>query len=177
MTSYDKKVMPLETTRSFGLEGLHTVVVAPDTMCRQEVKNILENRKFHRILVLTDVQLDFIPDPTQKRIAALPVPGADTKITEIVRILNEKPTFDLVVITCDNHPPHHSSFASNQSELFQEKDVIYSDGTRCRLTQWPVHCVQGSEGVKVHPSVVEALHALQKKLGATCPHIVVCPKG
>jgi nicotinamidase/pyrazinamidase len=80
-------------------------------------------------LVLIDVQKDFCPG------GRLPVPGGD----EVVPILNrwlaaaaERGVH--VVASRDCHPSNHMSFAEQGGP-------------------WPVHCVEGSDGVAFHGSL------------------------
>jgi nicotinamidase-related amidase len=78
-------------------------------------------------LLITDFQNDFTPG------GALGVEGGD-EIADRVNELAASGRFDLVVASRDWHPPDHSSF--------QEQGGI-----------WPVHCVQGTEGAELHPSL------------------------
>jgi nicotinamidase/pyrazinamidase len=76
-------------------------------------------------LIIVDVQNDFCPG------GALAVEGGD----EIIPIVNEMARdTPFVVATRDWHPAAHSSFAE-------------------RGGQWPVHCVQGTEGAELHPKL------------------------
>jgi nicotinamidase/pyrazinamidase len=78
-------------------------------------------------LLIVDFQNDFCPG------GALAVEGGD----EIAARLNElarSGRYDLVVATRDWHPPDHSSFDREDGE-------------------WPVHCVQGTPGAELHPSL------------------------
>jgi nicotinamidase/pyrazinamidase len=78
-------------------------------------------------LLIIDFQNDFTPG------GALPVEHGD----EVAPRLNElaaDPRFHLVVATRDWHPPDHGSF--------KEQGGI-----------WPVHCVQGTPGAELHPSL------------------------
>jgi nicotinamidase/pyrazinamidase len=78
-------------------------------------------------LLVVDFQNDFTPG------GALAVPGGDA-IAERVNELAADPRFELVIATRDWHPPDHGSFAE-------------------RGGPWPVHCVQGTEGAELHPSL------------------------
>jgi len=78
-------------------------------------------------LVIVDFQNDFTPG------GALAVREGD-RIADRVNELAADPRFDLVVATRDWHPADHGSFAE-------------------RGGPWPVHCVQGSEGAELHPSL------------------------
>ncbi|HEY7537590.1 MAG TPA: bifunctional nicotinamidase/pyrazinamidase [Gaiellaceae bacterium] len=87
--------------------------------------------------LIVDFQNDFTPG------GALPVPEGDA-IAEAVNSLLER--FPLVVATRDWHPPGHGSFV--------DSDI---DRSRWRGTDppgiWPVHCVQGTPGAELHPSL------------------------
>jgi len=78
-------------------------------------------------LVIVDFQNDFTPG------GALAVREGD-RIAGRVNELAADPRFDLVVATRDWHPADHGSFAE-------------------RGGPWPTHCVQGSEGAELHPSL------------------------
>ena len=78
-------------------------------------------------LLIIDFQNDFTPG------GALPVDEGD-RIAPRVNELASDPRFDFVVATRDWHPPDHKSFAEQGGP-------------------WPVHCVQGSEGAELHPSL------------------------
>jgi nicotinamidase/pyrazinamidase len=76
-------------------------------------------------LIIVDVQNDFCPG------GALAVDGGDEIVPIINELARETP---FVVATRDWHPAAHSSF-------------------RERGGQWPVHCVQGTEGAELHPKL------------------------
>jgi len=78
-------------------------------------------------LVIVDFQNDFTPG------GALAVAGGDD-IAERVNELAADARFELVVATRDWHPRDHGSFDE-------------------RGGPWPVHCVQGTEGAELHPSL------------------------
>lgn len=81
-------------------------------------------------LVIVDFQNDFAPG------GALAVPDGDA-IAARVNELAASGRFDLVVATRDWHPPDHSSFAAQGGP-------------------WPEHCVAGSAGAQLHPSLEAA---------------------
>jgi nicotinamidase/pyrazinamidase len=81
-------------------------------------------------LIIVDFQNDFTPG------GALAVRDGD-RIAGRVNELAADPRFDLVVATRDWHPADHGSFAE-------------------RGGPWPVHCVQGTEGAELHPSLDRA---------------------
>jgi nicotinamidase/pyrazinamidase len=93
-------------------------------------------------LILVDIQNDFMPG------GPLAVPGGD----EIIPLVNElQNSFSLVVATQDWHPQNHKSFASNHpgKKMFES---IMLHGLEQVL--WPDHCIQGSIGAEIHPSII-----------------------
>jgi nicotinamidase/pyrazinamidase len=88
-------------------------------------------------LLVTDFQNDFTPG------GALAVEGGD-EIGEVINRLAER--FDFVVATRDWHPPDHGSFVG------VDVDMEKWEGTD-PPSIWPVHCVQGTAGAELHPSL------------------------
>jgi nicotinamidase/pyrazinamidase len=80
-----------------------------------------------RALLIIDFQNDFTPG------GALAVPDGDA-IAGRVNELVASGDFDLVAATRDWHPPDHASFKEQGGP-------------------WPPHCVQGTPGAELHPSV------------------------
>jgi nicotinamidase/pyrazinamidase len=78
-------------------------------------------------LLIVDVQRDFVPG------GALAVPDGDEVLDRIGELLDSN-DFELVVATRDWHPPNHSSFDEQGGP-------------------WPPHCVQGTDGAELHPSI------------------------
>jgi nicotinamidase/pyrazinamidase len=81
------------------------------------------------ILLVTDVQVDFLPG------GALPVPEGD----QVLPILNDyirifRKAGVPIFATRDWHPPNHMSFTTQGGP-------------------WPPHCVQDSEGARFHPDL------------------------
>ncbi|BCG09818.1 MULTISPECIES: bifunctional nicotinamidase/pyrazinamidase [Buttiauxella] len=95
-----------------------------------------------RALLLVDLQNDFCAG------GALAVPEGDSTIDIANTLISYcKAKGDAVVATQDWHPTNHGSFASVQrTEPFSQGKL---DGLR--QTWWPDHCVQNSEGAKLHP--------------------------
>jgi nicotinamidase/pyrazinamidase len=92
-------------------------------------------------LILVDIQNDFMPG------GPLAVPFGD----EIIPLVNElQNSFSLVVATQDWHPQSHKSFASNHAGK-KPFERIMLHGLEQVL--WPDHCIQGSAGAQIHPSV------------------------
>lgn len=93
------------------------------------------------VLLVIDLQNDFCPG------GALAVPEGD----EIVPLVNRlAQRFEHVILTQDWHPRRHISFASSHpgTRPFDTIEVAY--GTQ---TLWPDHCVQGTPGADLHPSL------------------------
>ncbi len=98
--------------------------------------------------LVVDFQNDFTPG------GALPVPEGDAIAEPVNRLLGR---FPLVVATRDWHPPGHGSFVDSGI-----------DRSRWRGTDppgiWPVHCVQGTPGAELHPSLdVESVDVVLDK--------------
>jgi nicotinamidase/pyrazinamidase len=88
-------------------------------------------------LLITDFQNDFTPG------GALAVEGGD----EIGEPINELADhFDFVVATRDWHPPEHGSFVGIEVDM-DKWEGMDPPGI------WPVHCVAGTEGAELHPSL------------------------
>ena len=80
-----------------------------------------------RALLIIDFQNDFTAG------GALAVPDGDA-IAGRVNELIDSGDFDLIVATRDWHPPNHGSFEAQGGP-------------------WPPHCVQGTHGSELHPSL------------------------
>jgi nicotinamidase/pyrazinamidase len=93
------------------------------------------------VLLVIDVQNDFCPG------GALAVPRGDEVIEVIHRIAK---SFQHIVLTQDWHPPGHVSFASAHTnhKAFDTIDTAHGE-----QTLWPDHCVQGTPGAALHPSL------------------------
>jgi nicotinamidase/pyrazinamidase len=88
-------------------------------------------------LLIVDFQNDFTPG------GALPVEHGD-EVAEPINALAD--SFDFVVATRDWHPPDHGSFEGVEVDP-AEWHGIDPPGI------WPVHCVQGTPGAELHPSL------------------------
>jgi nicotinamidase/pyrazinamidase len=78
-------------------------------------------------LIIVDFQNDFTAG------GALAVPEGDEIAGRVAELLDSG-RFDLVVATRDWHPPDHGSFAEQGGP-------------------WPPHCIQGTPGAELHPSL------------------------
>jgi nicotinamidase/pyrazinamidase len=92
-------------------------------------------------LIIVDVQYDFLPG------GALAVNRGDEVITPILQIIDQ---FKHVVATQDWHPAHHGSFAANHHGK-NPGEIIDLFGLQQVL--WPIHCVQDSNGAKIHHDI------------------------
>jgi nicotinamidase/pyrazinamidase len=88
-------------------------------------------------LLVVDFQNDFTPG------GALPVEGGD-EIGATINAIADR--FPFVVATRDWHPPDHGSFEGVQIDPTKWHGVD-PPGI------WPVHCVQGTPGAELHPSL------------------------
>ena len=88
-------------------------------------------------LLITDFQNDFTPG------GALAVDDGDGIAGPINRLADR---FEFVVATRDWHPPDHGSFEG------VEIDLDRWEGTDPPGI-WPVHCVAGTPGAQLHPSL------------------------
>ncbi len=94
-----------------------------------------------RGLLLTDLQNDFLPG------GALAVPQGD----EVIPVANQlQSRVPVVVATQDWHPANHGSFAANHPgrKVFEQIEL-----NGLPQTLWPVHCVQGTPGADLAPTV------------------------
>lgn len=94
-----------------------------------------------KAIIGTDPQIDFCPG------GALAVADGDAVIEPINRMFE---VFRCRVLTQDNHPPGHLSFASSHEAKrpYDLLQVAYGE-----QILWPDHCVQGSRGAEFHPDV------------------------
>jgi nicotinamidase/pyrazinamidase len=80
-------------------------------------------------LIIVDVQFDFLPG------GELAVPDGDSVLHPISLLAREA---SLVVASRDWHPEDHFSFSEYPQYVDQS---------------WPPHCIQGTKGARVHPSM------------------------
>ncbi len=105
-------------------------------------------------LILVDLQHDFLSG------GALAVPDGNAVLAPAAAEVNSG-RYDFVVATQDWHPPGHESFASAH-----DGGII---GTLVQLhglpqVLWPDHCVQETDGARLHPSVpVDKVDAVFQK--------------
>ena len=93
------------------------------------------------LLLIIDVQNDFCPG------GSLAVEGGH----EIIESINAlSPLFPFTTATRDWHPEGHVSFASSHAGR-SVYDTVEAGGIEQVL--WPDHCVAGTEGAELHPSL------------------------
>ena len=94
-------------------------------------------------LIVVDVQLDFLPG------GALAVAGGERILAPVAELMTSGRFHDIVA-TQDWHPPDHVSFAG-QHPGRKPYEIIEPYGREQVL--WPDHCVAGSPGAALHPSL------------------------
>jgi nicotinamidase/pyrazinamidase len=114
-----------------------------ETQRRQKVENESIRIGAHAVLLVVDMQPDFMPG------GALPVEGGD-RLVEPIRQLMLSDRFGHCAATQDWHPPGHISFASSHPGR-KPYEVIQLYGREQVL--WPDHCVQGTEKARLHPGL------------------------
>ncbi|HEX9242929.1 MAG TPA: nicotinamidase [Anaeromyxobacter sp.] len=104
-------------------------------------------------LLVVDLQHDFLPGGT------LAVPAGDEVVAPIAALA---PAFATVVATQDWHPPGHVSFASSHPGGQPYGMVTLPQGPQ---ELWPDHCVQGTRGAHLHPSLPDVAVTLVLRKG------------
>jgi nicotinamidase/pyrazinamidase len=104
-------------------------------------------------LVVVDVQHDFLPG------GALAVAGGDAVVAPIARLA---PAFATVVATQDWHPPGHVSFASSHPGRRPYETIALPQGPQ---ELWPDHCLAGSPGAALHPTLPDVAVTLVLRKG------------
>lgn len=97
----------------------------------------------HSALIIIDVQNDFMPG------GPLGCDQGEDILSPLSMLLADHP-FARVVATQDWHPANHVSFAS-QHPGKEPFDYISLHGYE--QTLWPDHCIRGSQGAQLHPSI------------------------
>ena len=107
----------------------------------------------HDALVVVDLQRDFLPG------GALAVEEGDSIVEPIARCARR---FGTVVATQDWHPRGHVSFASAHAGAapFTVRELAYGP-----QELWPDHCVRGSAGAALHPSLPDEVVTLVLRKG------------
>jgi nicotinamidase/pyrazinamidase len=107
-----------------------------------------------RALLVVDVQHDFLPG------GALGVAGGDEILGAIAELVASR-AFPVAIATQDWHPPGHASFASSHPGRSPLEEITLHGRPQ---TLWPDHCVQGSRGAELHPSLPQGpLAAILRK--------------
>ncbi len=101
-----------------------------------------------KALLVVDIQHDFLPG------GSLAVAEGDAVIPYVSDLMNQKGSYELIVATQDWHPPGHGSFASAHPGA-----APFDLGELNGLEQvfWPDHCVQGQDGARIHPDIMQPL--------------------
>eukprot|EP01083_Nonionella_stella_P124317 375321_1 len=117
-------------------------------MAEAEKKEADQKEECRRALIVVDMQYDFMPPE-----GSLQVAGGD-KLVSVINDIRKKydKSFNLVCLSMDWHPPNHCSFLANNIERDPKAEAFKP----CKLENgsdqimWPNHCVQGSNGAKIH---------------------------
>jgi nicotinamidase/pyrazinamidase len=94
-----------------------------------------------KALFIVNPQMDFMSG------GSLNVPFGD-KIIPNINSLIEK--FEIVVISKEWHPVDHKSFVTNNEGKNIFEEIIVNGKS---MIIWPPHCIQGTEGAKIHPEL------------------------
>ena len=101
-----------------------------------------------KALIIVDVQYDFLEG------GALAVPHSNEILPEIKKYIEK---YNFIVATMDWHPKNHISFASRHEKEIGE--VILLEHTIQQIL-WPDHCVQDTEGSKIHKEIIQHAHKI-----------------
>lgn len=104
-------------------------------------------------LLLVDLQHDFLPG------GALAVADGDAVVAPAAALAA---AFQTVVATQDWHPAGHVSFASSHRGRRPYEILQLPQGPQ---ELWPDHCVRGSRGAALHPTVPDAALSLVLRKG------------
>ncbi|MHA1148984.1 MAG: bifunctional nicotinamidase/pyrazinamidase [Promethearchaeota archaeon] len=98
-------------------------------------------------LIVVDMQYDFMPG------GSLAVEEGDQIIEGVNNVINLfQKCNGKVILTQDWHPKEHLSFANNH-EGRNPGDEFFSEDGAIGPVLWPDHCVQGSDGAKIHEKI------------------------
>lgn len=104
-----------------------------------------------KALIIVDMQADFLPG------GSLAVAEGDQVIPYIVELMDEADNYELIVATQDWHPPGHGSFASAHPGT---KPFDLGELNGLEQVFWPDHCVQGEDGARIDPDIMQPLITL-----------------
>ena len=93
-------------------------------------------------LLIIDIQFDFLEG------GSLAIPDGNEVIPEILKVA---PNFETIILSQDWHPAGHKSFASSHTGKSSFDQIEWQGKTE---TLWPDHCVQNTEGAKIHPEIL-----------------------
>lgn len=97
----------------------------------------------HVAMLVVDLQPDFMPG------GPLACEDGDALVTPIAELLSQR-HYRTVVATQDWHPANHASFASHYTGQRPFAQIQLHGHAQ---TLWPDHCIQGSDGARLHPGV------------------------
>lgn len=86
------------------------------------------------------------------------VPDAPKVLPHLCDLVRQP--WDMIIATQDAHPPDHVSFASTHgAEPFELRDIPHPFEAGRTLSQrlWPDHCVAGTPGAALDPTLQQAL--------------------
>ena len=108
---------------------------------KQETKEVKEEVKAERMLIIVDPQIDF----TTGSLATAKGPEAMDRLAKAINngVLDK---YTWVIVTQDAHPANHCSFVENGGVF-------------------PPHCVQETEGMNVYPALQQALDSNMNSIG------------
>ncbi|CAF0792621.1 unnamed protein product [Brachionus calyciflorus] len=116
-------------------------------------------------LIIVDVQNDFISGTMS--ISNCPAKQDGFEVVPCINNMIKTIHFDAIAYTYDWHPEDHCSFIENVDkrkiasgspikENIKVNDiVIFEDYPDIEQKLWPAHCIQGSHGSELHPSLID----------------------
>jgi nicotinamidase/pyrazinamidase len=101
-----------------------------------------------KALLIVDIQHDFLPG------GSLAVEDGDVIIPFVTELMKHEGRYELIVASQDWHPPGHGSFASAHPG---SKPFELGELNGLEQVLWPDHCVQGEDGARIHPDIMQTL--------------------
>jgi nicotinamidase/pyrazinamidase len=117
-----------------------------------------------RALLVVDIQHDFLPG------GSLAVEDGDAVIPFVTELMKQEGRYELIVASQDWHPPGHGSFASVHPGA---KPFDLGELNGLEQVFWPDHCVQGEDGARIHPDIMQPLISIT----ATGQRTLIIKKG
>lgn len=137
----------------------------------------------HSALVIVDVQNDFIDGSLSLKNCPAKQDGAEV-VPVINNLINTVP-FSTIAYTLDWHPEDHCSFYVNhkmrplhkysptKTDIKEYDTVVFEDYPDVEQKLWPAHCVQGTDGAKLHPDLL----IVDEKTDAMKRSVIYAKKG